>query len=83
VLSLAWRVDEEIGAYSCGQIHVFQVVVAYFHSFFALLYFKRNNQNELLLKDRQENAIFYTIYSIIEAEIGPYSRLLSKILNFF
>jgi hypothetical protein len=25
VLSLAWRVDEEIGAYSCGQIHVFQV----------------------------------------------------------
>jgi hypothetical protein len=59
VLSLAWRVDEEIGAYSCGQIHVFQVVVAYFHSFFALLYFKRNNQNELLLKDRQENAIFY------------------------
>jgi hypothetical protein len=25
VLALAWRVDEEIGAYSCGQIHVFQV----------------------------------------------------------
>lgn len=24
VLSLAWRIDDEVGPYSCGQIHVFQ-----------------------------------------------------------